>query len=85
MVNFGVEVYSWDALPRQNFVQIEQENICPFGENLYQKLPFLAIFRPEVHIFKITMVKFGVRVRTWDFFPHTAFRKNCLRGYTPLG
>jgi len=34
--------------------------------NLYQKLLFLANFRPEVHIFEITTVKFGVRVRIWD-------------------
>jgi len=31
------------------------------------------------------MVKFGVRVWTWDFLPYTKFPKNYLREYTHLG
>ena len=31
------------------------------------------------------MVKFGMRVRTWDCLPQAKFCKNHLRGYTPSG
>jgi len=51
------------------------DKFFPFGENLYQKLPFLAIFRPEVHIFKITMVKFGVRCELGTLSPTPHFVK----------
>ena len=37
------------------------------------------------HIFKATMVKFGMRVRSWGFLPQAKFCKNDLRGYVPLG
>ena len=56
------------------------------GANLYQKLTFfLQILGLQVYIFKATMVKFGVRVGTWDSLPQAKFCKNGLRGYTPFG
>jgi len=31
------------------------------------------------------MVKFGIRVQTWDSLSQATFCKNRLKGYTPLG
>jgi len=45
------------------------KGIYPFGANIYQKLPILAIFSRcdffalQAHIYKAKAVKFGVRVR----------------------
>jgi len=55
------------------------------GANFYQKLPFLAIFGAVRPNFKATMVKFGMRVRSWGSLPQAKFCKNDLREYTPLG
>jgi len=30
----------------------------------------------------VTVVKFGVKVRTWDILPRPYICKNCLRKYT---
>jgi len=38
----------------------------------------------QTHIFKATMMKFGMRVRTWDTLSKAKFCKNHIRGYTPL-
>ena len=57
----------------------------PRGANFYQKLPFLAIFGAVRPNFKATMVKFGMRVRSWGSLPQAKFCKNDLREYTPLG
>jgi len=49
------------------------------------KLRFFAIFEAVGLHFKARTVKFGVRVRTWDFLPKAKYSKNRLRGYTPFG
>ena len=46
---------------------------------------FWRFLEPYGHIFKATMVKFGMRVRPWGTLPQAKFCKNDLRGYTPLG
>jgi len=33
---------------------------------------------------KVTMVKFGLRVRALEYLPHVKFCRNRLRGYTHL-
>jgi len=38
--------------------------LYPFGVNLYQKSAILAIFGVKAHIFKATILKFRVMVRT---------------------
>jgi len=55
-----------------------------FGQNYTKKLPILAILGAVSALLKVTMVKFGVRVRTCDCLPHAKVCKNHLRGYTPL-
>ena len=51
----------------------------PIWGNLYKKnSKFLRDWGLKAHIFKRTMLKFGVRVRTWDC-PHAKFCKNRLR------
>jgi len=42
---------------------------------LYQKLPFLAILGLESPHLKAKMVKFGVRVRTWELLTVPNFVK----------
>jgi len=54
-------------------------NIFSFGgtgANLYPKLQFLAISGAvKAHIFKSTVVKFGMRMRTWYSYPMPNFGK----------
>ena len=47
------------------------------GVNFYQKLPFLE---PRPH-FKATMVKFGMRVRSWAPSPRQNFVKMTFEAY----
>jgi len=53
--------------------------------NLCQKIQILAILGAVGPHFKATMVKFGMRVQTWDFLLQARFSKNRLTGYTPFG
>jgi len=63
-----VHLYSTFSVDPQNF---------SLGANLYQKLPFFAILGAViVHIFTATMVKFGMRVQTWDSLPNAKYCKN---------
>ena len=39
----------------------------------------------KAHIFKLTVVKFGMRVRNGNSLPQAKFGKNRLRGIPPLG
>jgi len=39
----------------------------------------------QAHILKVTMVKFGKRLRAWESFLQAKFYKNRLRGYTHFG
>ena len=55
------------------------------GENLYQKLLFLAILAAVRPHFKATKAKVSLIVGTWETLPHAKFCKTCLRGYTHLG
>ena len=63
-----VHLYSSFSVDPQNF---------PLGANLYQKLPFFAILGAVNPHFKATTMKFGMKVRTWDFLPQAKFCKNC--------
>jgi len=80
------------SLHRGRFVVVHRCSSFPIdpknfsrGANFYQKLPFLAIFGAVRPNFKATMVKFGMRVRSWGSLPQEKFCKNDLREYTPLG
>ena len=42
-VKVSVIVGTWETLPTPNFVKILLKGIYPFGENIYKKLPILAI------------------------------------------
>jgi len=60
--------------------------IYPFGANIYQKFPILAILVAVTHIFKTTVVKFGVRVQTWETLFQAKFCiKKSLKGVYPFG
>jgi len=85
MVKFGVKVRTRDSLPHTAFRKNCLRGYNPLGVNLYQKLAILAIWGLKAHIFKHTMLKLGVMLRTWDCLPHAKCCKNRLRGYTPLG
>ena len=52
----------------------------PLGANLYKKLPFFCDSFLAAHIFQATVVKFGMRVRTWESLHHAKFGKNHLMG-----
>jgi len=41
---FGMRVRSWGSLTQAKFCKKSVKEIYPFGENLYQKLPFFAMF-----------------------------------------
>jgi len=43
--------------------------IFPKGQIYTKKYYFLRFLRLWAHIFKARMVKFGMRVQTWDSFP----------------
>jgi len=65
MVKFGVRVRTWDSLPHTKFCKKNYlKEVYPFGVNLYQKFEIFASLGLTAHIFKRTMLKFGVRVRT---------------------
>ena len=66
-----------------------------FYKNRSRGIPLLGKFIPKITNFgdlgaisphfKVTMVKFGRRVRAWESLPHAKFCRDRLRGYTPLG
>ena len=59
--------------------------VYPFWADLYQKIPILEILGAVLPNFKVTVAKFGMRVRTWDTLPRAKFCKNRLRRCTPFG
>jgi len=60
-----------DSLPKPNIVKKSLKGVYPFWANLYQKLPISAIL--GAHILKVTMVKFGTRMRSWESLPKSNF------------
>jgi len=78
MVKFGTRVRICESLLQAKFYKNRLRGI-PFWANLYQKLPISAILGAVSQHFKVTMVKFGRRVRAWESLPHAKFCRNCLR------
>ena len=69
-----------------NFGEKKQlKGIYPFGENLYQKLPILAILGVVSPHFKSDNSEIWYEVHTWDTLPALNFEKKSLRGICPLG
>jgi len=67
MVKFGMRVRTWDSLHQAKFCfKKSLKGVYPFWANLYQKYQFSRFWGLWAHILKPTMVKVGVRVRTWD-------------------
>ena len=65
---------------------IDPKKIFPEGQIFTKNYHFWRFLEPYSHThFKATMVKFGMRVRSWDSLPQAKFCKNDLREYTPLG
>ena len=73
-VKFGMRIRTWDSVPKPNVVKKSRWR-GPFWPKLYQKLPILAILGAVSALLKVTMVKFGVRVRTCDCLPMPKFVK----------
>jgi len=58
----------------------------PQRHKISQKLPISAILGLEAHISKVTMVKFGSRVRVWESLPQLKFYFfKSLKGVYPFG
>jgi len=57
--------------PEAKYCKKSLEGVYPFWANLYQKLPISAIL--GAHILKVTMVKFGTRMRSWESLPKSNF------------
>jgi len=58
------------------------QHLC---SSAYGALQICLWYDMMIHYHWVTMVKFGVRVRAWNYLPHAKFGKNCLRGYSLLG
>jgi len=61
-----VHLYSNFSVDHQNF---------PIGANLYRKLRFFVTFEAVGPHVKARIVKFGIRVQTWDSLPKPNFIK----------
>ena len=84
-VKFGISVRTIrDSLPSQILFKKSLTGVYLFLANLYQKLSISEIFAAISPHFKSDIVKFGTRVRAWEYFSHAKFCKIRLRGYTPL-
>jgi len=64
--------------PTPNFVKIAQGDIgYPFWANNTKNYLFRRFCGLRAHILRVTTVKFGVRLRTWDTLPALNFVNNC--------
>jgi len=85
-VKFGMRCGLGAPSPRQNFVKKKSlKGIYLFGENLYQKLPFLAIFwavSPHLLSQNGNIWREGANLGDPS---HAKFSKNRLRGIPILG
>jgi len=89
MVKFGVRVRTCDSGCMSNFIKNYLKDIPLLGKIHTKSYQFwhtiYAISGLLAYIFKATMVKFSMKVWTWDSLLHAKFCKNHLRGYIPLG
>jgi len=73
-VKYGLTVRTWDSLLHAKTLK-NRLGVYPFWANLYPKIQILAIMGLQTHTFKVTTVKFGMRMRTWDSLPKPNFVK----------
>jgi len=55
------------------------------GKIYTKNYQFLRFFGLQAHIYKAKAVKFGVKVRTWDFLPKPNFVEIAERGIPLFG
>ena len=79
MDKFGRRVRSWESLPDAKFCR-NRLGYTPFGANLYQKIPILAISSPVGPHFKSHNREVWRELQTSDPLPVPNFVKNSLKG-----
>jgi len=80
MVKFGKRVRAWESLPHAKFCKSRLRRYTPLGKIYTKKYQFWRFWRLLAHIFEATIVKFGVRLRTWDTLPALNFVKKIAQG-----
>ena len=81
---FCLRVRSWGSLPQTNIVKKTFKGIYPFGANLYQKLPFLAMFLAVSPHLLSQNGKIWREGANLGYRPQAKFCKNSLKGVYPF-
>ena len=62
-------VRTWDSLRQAKFCKNRLRRLIPLLGKFIPKITNFGDWREYAHILRVTTVKFGVRVRTWDTLP----------------